>query len=153
MAKFPSEVEETVVVPATPARTYEFLWDVLGSSFCIPGIDRCEAAGDDTYRFIYKSRSTGPVSMVVQYTARYEGNGTDRITFESFGAEGDNTDVRGTIRLEPYGPGTRVVMKQMISPDTPVPRLLQSLIRSFVEAETATAVREYLANVRGELER
>jgi len=36
--------------------------------------------------------------------------------------------------------------------DTPVPRLLQGLIRSFVEREAATAVEQYLANVKRALE-
>jgi hypothetical protein len=35
------------------------------------------------------------VSTVARYTARYEGNGVDRIRFESLPVEGDNTDVRG----------------------------------------------------------
>jgi len=75
---------------ATP---YAFLWDVAGSSHCIPRIDSCERVAKDTYRFIYEERSTGPVSLVVQYTAHYEGNGKDKITFEGIGAAGDNTDV------------------------------------------------------------
>ena len=55
----------------------------------------CERVGPDTYRFISRERSAGPVSMVARYTARYEGNGVDRIRFESLPVEGDNTDVRG----------------------------------------------------------
>ncbi|HUI27291.1 MAG TPA: hypothetical protein VL403_14510, partial [Candidatus Kryptonia bacterium] len=75
MAKFPTEVERTVTVKVPLARAYEFLWDVVGSSRCIPGIDACKRVGDDTYRFVYEERSTGPVSLVVRYTARYQGNG------------------------------------------------------------------------------
>jgi hypothetical protein len=41
---------------------------------------------------------------------------------------------------------------QTIAPDTPVPRLLQGLIRSFVQNEAASAVRGFLDNVRRELE-
>jgi hypothetical protein len=67
---------------------------------------------------------------VARYTARYEGNGLD------------------TIRLA----ATRVRFAQTIAPDTPVPRLLQGLIRSFVQREAASAVRRLLDNVRREVE-
>jgi hypothetical protein len=91
--------------------------------------------------------------MVVQYTARYEGNGIDQIAFESTGAKGDNTDVNGLIRLQPSGPeATRIMLRQMIAPDTPIPRLLQGLIRSFVEREAAEGAQSYLANVKRALE-
>lgn len=153
MAKFPTEVEESVTVAAPIERVYAFLWDVVGSSRCIPGIDRCENIGPDTYRFIYKERSTGPVSMTVRYTARYRGNGKDEVAFEGISAPEDNTDVRGHLRLTGEGGNTRITLKQRLAPDTPVPWLLQSLIRSFVEAETAGAARDYLANLRQKLSR
>ncbi len=152
MAKFPTEVERTVNVAVPPARAYAFLADVVGSSRCIPGLRTCTRIADDTYRFVYEERSTGPVSMTVQYTARYTVNGKDEIGFTGTGAADDNTDVRGTLRLESSGGGTRLVLRQMLAPDTPVPRLLQGLIRSFVEKEAATAVEQYLANVKRALE-
>src|SRR6266571_274316 len=103
MAKFPTEVERSVTVKVPLARAYAYLWDVVGSSPCIPGIDTCKRVAEDTYRFVYAERSTGPVSMVVRYTARYEGNGTDRIAFEGTSRSGDNTDVSGVIRLQASG--------------------------------------------------
>lgn len=153
MAKFPTEVEESVHVAAPIEHVYAYLWDVVGSSACIPGIERCEMVGPDTYRFTYKERSTGPVSLVVRYTARYRGNGKDDIAFEGISAEGDNTDVRGQLRLTAEGDHTRITLKQRLAPDTPVPWLLQSLIRSFVEAETSGGARDYLANLRQALVR
>jgi hypothetical protein len=41
---------------------------------------------------------------------------------------------------------------QTIAPDTPVPRLMQGLIRSFVQREAASAVHGFLDNVRREME-
>ncbi len=153
MAKFPTEVERSVTVQVPLAKAYAYLWDVVGSSECIPGLDTCKRIGKDKYRFTYAARSTGPVSLVVRYTAQYETNGKDRITFESTTSEGDNTDVTGVIRLQPSGAGaTKISLRQMVAPDTPVPRLLQGLIRSFVEREAADAVKEYLANVKQTLE-
>ena len=152
MAKFPTEVESSITVKAPLAVTYAFLWDVLQSSQCIEGLDRCEETDEDTYHFIFEERSTGPVSMVVQYTAHYEGNGTDRISFEGINAEGDNTEVKGSIRLQANGDKTKVTIRQMLAPDTPVPRLLQGLLKSFVESEAAAAVKQYLANVKKHLE-
>jgi len=91
--------------------------------------------------------------MVARYTAHYEGNGVDRIRFESLPVEDDNTDVRGTIVLERTAESTtRVRFTQTIAPDTPVPRLLQGLIRSFVEREAASAIRGFLGNVQREME-
>ena len=148
MAKFPTEVSDSVVVPVPLAAAYAFFWDVVGSARCIPGLDRCEASGGDVYRFVYEERSTGPVSMCIQYTARYTGNGTDEIRFEGTGGPGDNTDVTGVIRLASVDADhTRVTLTQTLAPDTPVPRLLQGLIKSFVQGEAAKAVGEYLANV------
>lgn len=148
MAKFPTEVTESVVVPVPLADAYAFFWDVPGSSQCIPGLDRCESGASDVYRFVFEERSTGPVSMCVTYTARYTGNGTDEIHFESTGAPDDNTDVKGVVRLERVDADhTRVTVSQMLAPDTPVPRLLQSLIKSYVQGEATKAASDYLANV------
>jgi hypothetical protein len=91
--------------------------------------------------------------MVVRYTAKYETNGKDRISFESCEASGDNTDVKGLIRLQASGPDkTKITLRQEVAPDTPVPRLLQGLIRSFVESEAAETVKNYLANIKRALE-
>ena len=148
MAKFPTDVTESTVVPVSLADAYAFFWDVAGSARCIPGLARCETLGGDVYRFVYEERSTGPVSMSVQYTARYTGNGTDEIRFAGTNAPGDNTDVTGSIRLERLGEReTRVVLTQMLAPDTPVPRLLQGLIKSFVQGEASKAASDYLASV------
>lgn len=153
MAKFPAEVERSITVRVPLARAYEYLWDVVGSSNCIPGLASCKRVSKDTYKFIYDERSTGPVSLIVRYTARYRGNGTDEIAFEGTGAKDDNTDVNGLIRLQPAGnDGTRIFLRQMIAPDTPIPRLLQSLIKSFVEREAAEGLRHYLTNVKRALE-
>ena len=153
MAKFPTEVERSVSVKTPLARAYQFLWDVVGSSKCIEGLASCKPTAADTYCFTYEPRSTGPVSLVVKYTARYQGNGKDRIEFEGTGAAGDNTDVKGTIRLEPSGAdATRIVLKQMLAPDTPVPRLLQGVVRPIVEREAAAGIEKYLDNVKHALE-
>ena len=154
MAKFPTEVERSVTARVPLPRVHEYLWDVVGSSPCIPGLDSCKEVGKDTYRFIYQERSTGPVSMVVRYTARYRSNGIDQITFEGTAAKGDNTDLSGVIQLRPSGAdATRITLRQMIAPDTPIPRLLQGLVRSFVEGEAAEGVQQYLANVKKALEK
>jgi carbon monoxide dehydrogenase subunit G len=153
MAKFPTEVEKSVTVHVPLKEVYAYLWDVVGSSACVPGLASCKTTTKDTYRFIFEERSTGPFTLSVQYTARYEGNGKDHITFESTSAKNDNSDCKGTIRLQPSGSGaTRITLKQLIAPDTPVPRLLQGLVRSFVEREAAEAVKQYLANVKSALE-
>ena len=153
MAKFPTEVERSVTVKVPLAKAYKYLWDVVGSSDCIPGIDSCKRVAKDTYRFAYAERSTGPVSLTVRYTARYDGNGKDHITFEGTAAEGDNTDVSGVIRLQASGPdATKITLRQTLAPDTPVPWLLQGLIRSFVEREAAEALKQYLTNVKRSLE-
>jgi len=153
MAKIPTEVERSVTVRVPLARAYAYLWDVVGSSACVPGLASCTSVAPDTYRFVYEERSTGPVSMVAQYTARYDGNGVDRIAFEGTAATGDNTEVRGVIELRAGGPeATHVTLRQHLAPDTPVPRLLHGLVRSFVEREASDAVASYLANVKRALE-
>ena len=153
MAKFPTDVDESVTIAAPRERVYAYFWDVVGSSRSVPDLATCERVGPDTYRFISRKRSAGPVSMVARYTARYEGNGVDRIRFESLSIEGDNTDVSGTIVLERTAEtATRVRLTQTIAPDTPVPRLVQGVIRSFVQREAAASVRGFLGNVRREME-
>jgi carbon monoxide dehydrogenase subunit G len=153
VAKFPTEVDESITVEVPTADVYRYLWDVVGSSRCIAGLESCERVGDDTYCFLYAERSTGPISMVVRYTTRYQGNGRDAIDFQSIAASEDNTDATGAIRLQPAGPrATRITLRQTIAPDTPVPRLLQGLVRSFVEREATQAVRQYLENLKRKLE-
>jgi carbon monoxide dehydrogenase subunit G len=153
MAKFPTEVERSVTVNVPIEQAYKYLWDVVGSSECIPGLDSCKRVSTNTYRFLYEERSTGPVKMVVRYTAKYETNGKDRINFVSTADSADNTDVDGLIRLQASGPDkTKITLRQAVAPDTPVPRLLQGLIRSFVESEAADTVKSYLANIKRALE-
>lgn len=154
MAKFPTEIERSITIDVGVPEAYAFFWKVAQSAKCIPGIDRCEKAGKDTYRFVFEERSTGPVSLVVCYTAKYQGNGADEITFKSVGAEGDNSDVDGRIRLKAAGDAsTKVSLWQRFAPETPVPSLLQGFIRSYVEKEAGEAVRQYLANAKKALEK
>jgi len=153
MAKFPTTVEKSVTIKAPIGKVYAYLWDAVGSSCCIAGVDHCKKVGADTYCFVFETKSVGPVSMNVRYTAKYKGNGTDKITFKTFGAEGDNTDVEGTARLKANGDSTRIVLKQMTAPDTPVPRLVQGMLRSFVESEAEDTIKQFLANLKRNLER
>src|SRR5262245_13308978 len=153
MAKFPTDVDESVTIAVPRERVYAYLWDVVDSSRCGPDLATCERVGPDTYRFVSREGSAGPVSMVARYTARYEGNGVDRIRFESVAVEGDNTDVRGTIVLEGTAEnGTQVRLTQTIAPDTPVPRLVQGVIRSVVQREASSSVRGFRGNVQQEIE-
>lgn len=153
MAKFPTEVEQSITVKVPIADAYAYLADVVGSSTCIPGLATCKRVAADTYRFVYEERSTGPVTMAVQYTARYDNDGKSRIRFQGTAAKGDNTDVEGEIVLQKSGAkATKMTLRQKIAPDTPVPSLLQRLIRGFVEKEAAAVATEYLSNVKGALE-
>lgn len=152
MAKFPTTVEKSITIKAPIEKVYAYLWDAVASSGCIEGVDHCDKVEDDTYRFVFETKSVGPVSMNVQYTAKYEGNGTDKITFKTFGAAGDNTDVEGTARLKASGDATKIVLKQMTAPDTPVPRLVQGMLRSFVESEAEGTIKAFLANLKRDLE-
>jgi carbon monoxide dehydrogenase subunit G len=153
MAKFPTTVEKSITVKAPLAKVYEFLWDAVACSDCIVGIDYCTRVADDTYRFVLKSKSVGPVSLAVQYTVKYEGNGVDTITFKSIAAAGDNSDVDGKVRLKAGGDGsTRIVLEQMTAPETPVPRLLQGMLRSFVDSEAQGTIKQFLVNVKRTLE-
>jgi carbon monoxide dehydrogenase subunit G len=153
MAKFPTQVEASITVKAPLDRAYKYLWDVVGSAKCIPGLASCKRVGDDTYRFTYKERSAGPISMSLQYTAAYETDGKARISFAGTGAKGDNADVDGELRLQKGGAdATKITLRQTLAPDTPVPSLLQGLIRGFVQKEASAAATEYLANLKRALE-
>lgn len=152
MAKFPTEIERSVTVKAPLDKVYKYLWDVVGSSKCIPGLASCKKAGKDTYKFLYDERSAAGITMTVQYTAAYEGDGKSAITFKSTAAAGDNTDVDGSLRLSKSGDGTKIALRQMLAPDTPVPSLLQRLVKSFAEKEADAAAQEYLANLKRALE-
>jgi carbon monoxide dehydrogenase subunit G len=125
---------------------------VVGSSPCIPGLATCKKVSPNTFKFTYEERSTGPVTMTVQYTAKYDGDGKTAIHFVSTAATGDNTDVDGTITLSKSGSGTKITLRQKLAPDTPVPMLLQGLIRSFVEKEAGDVAKVYLGNLKQALE-
>ncbi len=153
MAKFPTEVERSVSVKVPLGDAYKYLWDVVGSSECIPGLASCKRVAAHTFRFVYDERSAGPVSLSVQYTARYATDGKTTISFEGTAAPGDNTDVAGELRLQKQGAGgTKITLRQKLAPDTPVPSLLQGLIRGRVEKEANDAAGEYLTNVKRALE-
>lgn len=152
MAKFPTEVEHSVTVKAPIEQVYKYLWDVVGSSTCIPGLASCKKVSPNTYRFIFDERSTAGITLAVQYTARYEGDGKARIAFVSAPGKDDNTDVDGELRLQKSGAGTKITLRQMVAPDSPVPSLLQRLVKSFAQREADGAVKDYLANVKRTLE-
>jgi carbon monoxide dehydrogenase subunit G len=152
MAKFPTEVERSITVKVPIEKAYKYLWDVVGSSGCIPGLAHCKKVAPNTYQFVYQERATGPVKLSVQYTAQYESDGKQHIRFAGTTATGDNTDVDGEIKLSKSGEGTKILLRQKLAPDTPVPSLLQGLIRSYVEKEAGAAVKEYLGNVKQALE-
>jgi len=153
MAKFPTQVERSITVKVPIDKAYKYLADVVGSSKCIPGLASCKRVAADTYRFQYKERSTGPISMSVQYTARYDNDGKSHIGFAGTAAKGDNTDVEGEIRLQKSGAdATKITLRQKLAPDTPVPMLLQGLIRGFVEKEAGAVATEYLNNIKHALE-
>jgi carbon monoxide dehydrogenase subunit G len=153
MAKFPTQVESSITVKAPIEKVYKYLWDVVGSSRCIPGLASCKKAGKDTYRFVYDERSAAGISMTVKYTAAYSGDGKSRIAFSGTSAGDDNTDVEGELRLAKAGSGTKITLRQTLAPDTPVPSLLQRLVKSFAEKEASTAADEYLANVKQALDK
>lgn len=79
MARFPTTVKKSVAVKAPIEKVYAFLWDAVASSDCIVGIDYRKQVAPDTYRCVLKLKSVGPVSLAVQYTVEYEGNGIDTI--------------------------------------------------------------------------
>ena len=66
--------------------------------------------------------------------------------------KGDNTDVDGELRLQKSGDGTKITLRQMLAPDTPVPALLQRLVRVVRRQGSERAAAEYLANVKQALE-
>src|SRR5215813_11837331 len=103
MAKFPTEVERSITVKVPIEKAYKYLWDVVGSSKCIPGLASCKKVSADTYRFVYDERSAAGLTMKVQYTAAYDGDGKNSISFVSAPAKGDNTDVDGELRLQKAG--------------------------------------------------
>lgn len=149
MAKSPTEGERSVTVRAPMPRVYEYLWDVVGSSKCIDGLKRCKRTKAETSCFEYAERSPGPIWLTVRYTVRYDGNGRDRISFQSLNASGDHTDVTGSIRLEETSPdSTRIVLRQSVAPETPIPSLMQGMIRSVVEREAGEGVRRQLMKIK-----
>lgn len=152
MAKFPTEVEGSVTVKLPIEKVYKYLWDVVGSSECIPGLASCKKVGTNTYTFVFEERSTAGIAMTVQYTAAYKGDGKGVISFASAAGTGDNTDVDGELRLQKAGSGTKITLRQMVAPDTPVPSLLQRLVKSFADREAGATVKTYLANLKATLE-
>ena len=84
--------------------------------------------------------------MTVQYTARYENDGKSAISFASTTRQGrQHRRGRRDPAAEERGRGTKITLRQKLAPDTPVPTLLQGLIRGFVEKEAANAAAEYLS--------
>ncbi|MFN8643723.1 MAG: hypothetical protein U0802_19460 [Candidatus Binatia bacterium] len=153
MAKFPTEVESAVTTVKAPIeKAYKYLWDVVGSSACIPGLKSCKKVGPNTYQFVYEERSDRGHRhrRAVHRGLQGRRQGFDHLVGAP--AKGDNTDVDGEIRLEKAGAGTKITLRQMVAPDTPVLSLLQRLVCSFAEKEASASVKAYLAQVKKTLE-
>jgi len=151
MSKFPTEVEHAIDISTPIEQIYAHFWNVTSTAKLIPGLLSCKPSGKDTYRFAYEERSQGPISIAVVYTSHYTGNGTDLIEYEGIGAAGDNADVNGTIKLQTQKGQVHVTLRQMLSPELPMPRLLQSLVRPFVERQASDGMKQYLSNVKRSL--
>lgn len=78
--------EQTLDLPADPARVWAFIMDVPRVARCIPGVDGVEATAPDRYRATLKIR-VGPIGLVlgseIAITARDEAARTASLSLEA----------------------------------------------------------------------
>lgn len=147
------EIERAISVAATRQRAYALLWDVPVCMRSMPGLVRCERVGPDRYRFVHVELAAGSLRVAPRYTASYRGNGSDSIRFAPAPAPDDLLEVEGELRLADAPDGrTRVELRQRLSAELPVPRLLRGRARGFAEREAGQVLERFLAGVRRSLE-
>lgn len=154
MSRVPTKAEKSIVIAAPASAVYAYVWNVASACRGIPGLSVSRHGAEDIYRFEYANDSEGPVSLRVRYTAKFVGNGKDRITYFSASGNGeDNAEVQGCVVIREIAPGqVQLTLRQELSPETQIPRFLPNLLRAYVQTEAAAAVEAYLKNAKRNLE-
>lgn len=154
MSRFPTRAEKSIVIAAPASAVYSYVWNVASACRGIPGLSVSRHGAEDTYRFEYSNDSQGPVTLQVRYTAKFIGNGKDKIRYFSSPTDGEDTaEVEGCVLIREIGPGkAQLTLRQELAPETPVPRFLPNLLRAYVQTEATAAVEAYLRNAKRNLE-
>ena len=92
------KLQNSCVVPAGPAETWDYLMNVVDSAKCVPGVVEVSPEGDDRYRGTLKAR-VGPMSMTLTGTVTVEEQdpGTGRARFL---VEASDRRVGGGVKTE-----------------------------------------------------
>jgi carbon monoxide dehydrogenase subunit G len=107
--------EQTVALPADPARVWDFVMDVRAVADCIPGIENVESLGDDRYRMTVKVK-VGPIALALQseiaIVERDTASRTARIRLDAADKRvGGAVKATMAMRLEPAAEGTALVVE------------------------------------------
>ncbi len=143
---------QTCTILAPRERLWDFLMDVPRVSKCLPGVERVEPAGENTYQGLFRVR-LGPISIGL----------TGNVTIEEQSREGwraalraDATDrklgggmrARARMTLEPAGEGaTTLTVETDLTVLGKIGEFGQPIIRKKADA----LLQEFAANIRAAL--
>lgn len=145
MAQIEATETQTFEVKAPLKEVYAAFSDpeIIKQNFV--GLEKAEVGEAGVVRWILKEKADKGIRFKGDYTVKYEGNGEDRVTWQSL--EG-NVGTRAEVLLTDLGSRVKIRYSETISPDLPIPKLMAKVFKPIVAREVRKDLTAYVDNVK-----
>ena len=145
MAKIPATETQTFEVNAPIERVYEAFVnpEIVKENFV--GLESAEFVEKDEVRWHVKEKVDKGMRFKGDYTVKYEGNGKDRVWWRSTAG---NIETNAEVTLTQLPNGVRVVYRETLTPDLPIPKLMAKIFKPLVAREVRKDLTRYAENVK-----
>ncbi len=148
MAYIDAAEEQTFVVTANMEDVYRTFADPEVIQRHIHDLESWSLDAQGNAHWIIKEKSEKGVRFKGDYTVRYQGNGTDHVTWNTVTG---NIKTKGEARLTRLDVGVRVDYREEMAPDLPIPRLLATVFKPIVAREVRKGILDYLDSIKRSL--
>jgi carbon monoxide dehydrogenase subunit G len=140
--------------PALPDKVFELLADVPRSASHFPDVEKLEAMGGNSFRWVMEKIGIGDYTLqqtiyACNYTSDPEKMRVDWTPIEGVG----NAKVEGGWTLSPAASGTRVRLETKGRLQVDLPGFLQFLLSPLIEMAFAQKIDRYISNISETLRR
>ena len=153
MASIEIGIEVEFQTAADRATTWAFLCDTPKTVGLYPKLKHLESLGNDQWQWELQPLGGGGFSHQIVYAVTYHfDEAAGLITWEPLPGRG-NSSIDGSFRLHDQDSGMRVTLSVSGLLDVPVPRMLRSMARPYVEKEFSSQVNTFARTLSREIGR
>jgi carbon monoxide dehydrogenase subunit G len=149
MTWIPSRAERIVNFSAPLSKVFGLLVDLETTGLLFPGVSRIEKQGEGVYRWVLEERSMAGMKFHGDYVIKGSDNGTDEVFW---GPVSGNIRSSGRWKLVEQAGATVGYGIFENEVDTPLPGILRSAVKMFVQSETERGVDSYITSLKKKLE-